>query len=97
MLLCDVRKILYVQKWSLKLLQRDSSKQLCTYNNLTVVFCIEQFKPIVHEIPAQRQTLAAKNLFDMERIRTMLDGTRHSFMQLLPSMQRNSISRCPWC
>mmetsp|Transcript_16730 Transcript_16730/g.22565 ORF Transcript_16730/g.22565 Transcript_16730/m.22565 type:complete len:92 (+) Transcript_16730:160-435(+) len=44
-------KILYVQKWSLKLRQRDSTRQLCTYNNLTVVLCIEQFKPVVHEIP----------------------------------------------
>ena len=47
-------KLIYVQRWSLKLRQRESAKQLCTYNNLTVIFCIEQFKPIVHEIPSQR-------------------------------------------
>ena len=76
-------KLIYVQRWSLKLRQRDSSKQLCTYNNLTVVYCIEQFKPIVHEIPSQRQTLASKNLFDDTKIRTMLEGTRHEFLQNL--------------
>jgi len=52
-------KIIYVQKWSLILRQRESSKHRCSYNNLAVVFCIDQFKPIVHELPSLRQTLAA--------------------------------------
>ena len=85
-------KILYVQKWSLKLLQRDSSKHLCTYNNLSVIFCIEQFKPIVHEIPAQRQVLAAVNMFDLERIRTMLESTRHGFLQSLIESKYEAIN-----
>ena len=84
-------KLIYVQRWSLRLRQRDSSKQLCTYNNLTVVYCIEQFKPIVHEIPSQRQTLSAKNLFDDPKIRTMLEGTRHDFLQNLIETKHESI------
>lgn len=34
-------KIIYVQKWSLQLRQRDSAKQHLTYNNLTVFLSIE--------------------------------------------------------
>ena len=47
-------KIIYVQKWSLHLRQRDSSKHLCAQNNLSVIFCIEQFKPISTEVPSSR-------------------------------------------
>ena len=34
-------KIVFVQRWSLHIRQRDSSRDLCTYNNLTVVLCVE--------------------------------------------------------
>ena len=52
-------RIIYVQRWSLHLRQRDSNKHLCAYNNLTVCLFVEQFKPITHEIPASRQICAA--------------------------------------
>lgn len=73
-------KIIYVQKWSLHLRQRDSSKQLCTYNNLAVYLCVEQFKPIVHELPSLRQIHFAQNLHDNPEIRVMLDSMRHNFI-----------------
>ena len=57
-----------------------------------MVFCIEQFKPVVHEVPAQRQILAADNLFDNERIRTMLEGQRYEFLQTLIKTKYEAIN-----
>jgi len=34
-------KFLYVQRWSLHVRQRDSNREYCTYNNLTVILCVE--------------------------------------------------------
>ena len=85
-------KIIYVQKWSLQLRQRDSSKQHLTYNNLTVFLSIEQFKPIVHEIPSARQIWNPASLFKDEKIMTMLDNTRHAFLQNLIEMKYQSIA-----
>ncbi len=84
-------KIIFVQKWSLQLRQRDSAKQHLTYNNLTVFLSIEQFKPVVHEVPSTRQIWTAKSLFKDEKIISILDNTRHAFLQNLIETKYRSI------
>ena len=84
-------KIVYVQRWSLQLRQRDSAKHYQTYNNLTVLLCVEQFKLISHEVPSTRQIHAAQNLHMEEEIRTMLDNLRHAFISTIIETKYQSI------
>lgn len=85
-------RIIYVQRWSLHLRQRDSNKHLCAYNNLTVSLFVEQFKPITHEIPASRQICATNNLYDSPEVRTMLDSARHNFVTNLIDNKYSSMA-----
>ena len=86
-------KIIYVKKWALHLRQRDSTKHFCTYNNLTVVLSIEQFKPIMHEQPSLRQVRHCKNIHhDVEEYKTLINSTRHAFISSLIETKYNSIA-----
>jgi len=44
------------------------------------MLCVEQFKPITHEMPSMRQVHIAKNLFEAPEIRTMIESARHNFI-----------------
>ena len=85
-------KILYVQRWSLHLRQRDGNKHLCAYNNLAVMIFVEQFKPITHAIPSARQLAVARNLFELPEVRTILDSVRHGFISNLIDNKYNTIA-----
>ena len=61
-------KILYIQKWSLHLIARDSRKSLNTFQNLQVFAVIDQFRVITYEIPSNAQIAKSIRLFKKEEI-----------------------------
>jgi hypothetical protein len=73
-------RMLYIDAWELKLVFRDSYQTLNSYNNLSILLVIEHFKPIMHEMPQQKQVHHCTSVYQDKEIRALLDNTRRTFI-----------------
>lgn len=76
-------RILYIQQWSLKVVFKDSHNTLNSYNNLSILLVVERFRPIMQEMPQQKQIHHAQNVFHEKEIRSWLERSRHQFVNSL--------------
>ena len=70
-------KIIYVNRWTLEMRQAPSNEFYTSYQNFTINFIVESFRPILHERPAGRNLTKIEPIFNVDEISTLFRAKRH--------------------
>ena len=87
-------RLLKVTKWSFQLKQRSSATCFNSNTNLGVYLIVSEFQPMPSLTVVSKQGSSCKNLFQEERIQTLLKNTRFEFTKSLIDLKRNEGSNC---
>ena len=73
-------KMLMVSKWHLKFQYRNSKECFNSFQNISVIFVVEHFKPLSHINPDDKQAKSAKSLFSTQDIRVLIKNMRQDYI-----------------
>jgi hypothetical protein len=74
------QKMVMISKWHLKFQYKNSKECFNSYQNISVIFVVEHFKPISHILPDEKQVKKSSSLFSLDEIRVLIKNMRQDYI-----------------